>query len=140
MAFKSEKLKELNDQIAFGDRSSRRQLADGLKQVERLMRELRAAMRQASKIRTQIKRTSQHLGKDLYLAGQLSKKMTGLEQEIATAEKARDTARGRELNRRVRRRDKDAAERLGNLSRRTKAVEDIEKDYGEIIKALKKLG
>ncbi|MEM9148173.1 MAG: hypothetical protein AAGC57_18540 [Pseudomonadota bacterium] len=139
MADKHKNLRKLNDEITYAERTNRKQLIDRLVQVERLMRELRGAMRKATDMRTQIRRTSAHLGKDLNLASQLSKSMADLEKEMLATERTGDKNRVRELTKRVRRRDKDAADRLGILAKRTKTVNTIEKDYETILKTLKKI-
>lgn len=139
MAFKSRRLKELQDQIALGEKSQRKQFVDGLMRVERLMRELRVLNRRSSKMRTAVKRATRHLDRDLHVAKQLASTMEGIETEIVQAERAKDKDRVRELNKRVKRRDRDAALRLTYLARRTKALSDMDKEMAEIAKALKKL-
>lgn len=139
MAFKSRKLKELDEQIAFGEKSNHKMLVEGLMRIERLTRELRGLIRRSGNVRTQIKRARRHLERDIHIAEMLSKTMHGLEKELVEAERGRDRERARELNKRVRRRDKDAELRLSYLARRTKAVKDMEKETAEILKVLRKL-
>lgn len=138
MAFKSRRLKELKEQITLGEKTQRKQFVEGLMRVERLMRELRALNRRSAGVRSAVKRATRHLDRDLHAAKQLEHTMDGIEKEIAEAERARNKDRLRELNKRVRRRDRDASLRLTYLARRTKALRDMDKEMSEILKAMKK--
>lgn len=139
MASKSKMLRKLEMEVRKGNKEMRPALRERLRLMERTVRELRTQIRRLQNIRYQIKRTQIPLLEDLKLSERLVDTIKDLDKEMVQAVKAKDRAREKELTRRFRRRDSDAQTQMSNIGRRKRRMEDIEKRWVEVMKALDKL-
>ncbi|MGF1445133.1 MAG: hypothetical protein ACFBRM_02920 [Pikeienuella sp.] len=139
MPTKSKTLRKLEKAMKTGEKELQPQLRARLRNMERMVRELRKQIRQLYKIRTLVNRNHRFLGDDLKVARELVGRIQEIDKEWAEADKSKDKERAKEMWRRMRRRDVDANTRLGDLKRRTTRAELIETKWDEIRKALAKL-
>ena len=122
---KSKEIAELRARTRQGEEAESPELRYRLREAERLIREMRAAIKEARNIITQEKRCYRHLFNDIKLAKVLIREIDSLEAEMADAVKAKDAGREKEARQRLRRRDKDAVLRVRMLDRRTRKTAEV---------------
>ncbi|GMG81949.1 hypothetical protein LNKW23_11620 [Paralimibaculum aggregatum] len=139
MASKSKSLRKLEAGVRDTNKRMRPEMRARLRQVERMVRDLRAQIRRLHNIRTQIKRNQIPLLEDLKLTERLIGTIKDIDKEHAEAVKAKNRLREKEMLRRYRRRDTDGAQMLRNLDKRSRKLEDIDEAWVAVLKELEKL-
>ncbi len=137
MAYSSKLLADLKSKVERGRREDLRELKATMTETEKTVRDLRKAIKEVRNVQTQIKRTYRRLSIDVKLGGELTRTLSELEAEIGQSEKRGDTDRESEMRRRIKRRDKDAEERIGSLDFRNRKVRSIRQRLDALYEALK---